>query len=164
MLQVRRAGYSASTCRSEQCAPAPQLRLVDRYSIFNRVLGSGTYSDVLLAWDRQAKRQIACKCQVANVGDCNRFKREVHTLQTCRHPNVLEFLEAVEHEGCWFFFLELVPGGDLFTYISQRGRLSDTQARFISFQLLQALSFMHSCGIAHRDVKPENVVDRKSVV
>lgn len=95
---------------------------------------------------------------MANVGDCNRFKREVQTLQTCRHPNVLEFLEAVEYEGCWFFFLELVPGGDLFTYVSQRGRLSDTQARFISFQLLQALSFMHSCGIAHRDVKPENVV------
>ena len=59
---------------------------------------------------------------------------------------------------------ELVPGGDLFSYLHTPGRRrtapgeAELVARYITFQLLQALAYLHRRGIAHRDIKVENVL------
>ena len=59
---------------------------------------------------------------------------------------------------------ELIPGGDLFSYLHTPGRRStapgeaEVLARYITFQLLQALKYLHGRGIAHRDIKVENVL------
>lgn len=54
--------------------------------------------------------------------------------------------------------LEYVEKGDLFTYISRNGPLSEEQAMFIFRQIMSAVQYCHSFGICHRDLKPENIL------
>jgi serine/threonine protein kinase len=55
--------------------------------------------------------------------------------------------------------MEYCSGGDLFSYIEQRGfRLPEKRACELVNKLAMAISYLHSYGIAHRDLKPENIL------
>ncbi|TXG65582.1 hypothetical protein EZV62_006857 [Acer yangbiense] len=58
---------------------------------------------------------------------------------------------------CHYFAMELVHGGELFNKIT-KGRLREDLARIYFQQLAFAIDFCHSCGIYHRDFKPENLL------
>lgn len=52
-----------------------------------------------------------------------------------------------------------VPGGDLFSQVLQRGRLSAAESKWIIFQVLLGLQYLHQIkNIAHRDIKLENII------
>jgi len=52
--------------------------------------------------------------------------------------------------------MELCDGGELFDRIIDKGQFSESEARQIFTQMLQAIYYCHTKGIAHRDLKPEN--------
>ena len=53
----------------------------------------------------------------------------------------------------------MIAGGDLFSYITYKGgKLHEAECGVIVIQLLEALRYLHSNGIVHRDVKPENIL------
>ena len=49
-------------------------------------------------------------------------------------------------------------GGDLFTLLSRKKHLSESQTKFIGYQLMLALEYLHDQDISHRDLKPENIL------
>ena len=50
------------------------------------------------------------------------------------------------------------PNGELFQYIVDKKYLSEKEAKTYLFQIVDALNYLHSQGIAHRDMKPENIL------
>ena len=90
-----------------------------------------------------------------------KLSREVEILKRLPpHPNIVQLIDTFEM-GDWFLLvLELVGGGDLYTVLTNRepARLQEREAAFVVSQLVEGLSFLHSQGVIHRDMKLENVL------
>lgn len=54
-----------------------------------------------------------------------------------------------------YLVLELLSGGELLERIRRKNRFTESEASRIMRQLVSAVSFMHSKGVVHRDLKPE---------
>ena len=87
-------------------------------------------------------------------------------LQPTRHQNIANVIEVVEDKASIIAILEYCGGGSLQRALQKGGAcdrphsvgLGDTRARPIAYQIAAALAHMHGAGVAHRDVKPENVL------
>lgn len=87
-----------------------------------------------------------------------RFIREAKIQARLNHPNVVNVHNLLEHEGRLLLVMELVKGRTLDQIIQERGALPSSEAIDIIRQVLDALSFMHSKGVIHRDLKPGNII------
>ena len=54
--------------------------------------------------------------------------------------------------------MEYVPQGSLTSLIDDLGQLDEFNAKILTLQMLDALKYLHGKGIAHRDIKPDNVL------
>lgn len=89
-----------------------------------------------------------------------RFFREIRTLGTIRHPNILHALDA-DYEpthGRLYYAMEFVPGLDLGRLLHKHGVLSIETACLYLAQLANGLGHLSAHGLVHRDVKPNNVL------
>jgi serine/threonine-protein kinase len=86
-----------------------------------------------------------------------RFAREVNALRVLDHPNLVAAVEAFLHEGTLYLVMERVEGTTLSKTIA-RGALAPRRALVLARQILGGLGHAHSHGIAHRDLKPDNVM------
>ncbi len=96
------------------------------------------------------------------------IKNEVGIMKNLKHPNLVNLIEFMEKEeyfktnGSSFHVmsvvLELAIGGELFEYVANTGRFSETVSRTYFHQMIDALEYLHKNNIAHRDMKPENLL------
>ncbi|KAI9600553.1 hypothetical protein H4Q26_000338 [Puccinia striiformis f. sp. tritici PST-130] len=142
---------------------------VGKYRITERVLGSGFFSVVHLAINQETGSQLACKIIKRQTGlrqsarEAKKFQavvqQEVKLNASLDHPNINKILGLKQVKENIYIFLELVTGGDLFGYVSRNKRLGEDETKFISYQLILALQYMHDQKqISHRDIKPENIL------
>mmetsp|Transcript_1853 Transcript_1853/g.6574 ORF Transcript_1853/g.6574 Transcript_1853/m.6574 type:complete len:797 (-) Transcript_1853:3052-5442(-) len=85
--------------------------------------------------------------------------REIAIMRRLNHPNVVKFVDVVKSENNIYLFVELISAGDLMTRIKSRGKLSEATSRRFFVQLIQGLEYCHKTeNIAHRDLKPQNIL------
>lgn len=107
-------------------------------------------------------QRLAIACSLPLELIVPRLCREVEILQHLgSHPRVLKLLRAFFSTKTSRFYLvtEELKGGDLFQAILRRRRhFSEVEARQVFSQIVEAVAFCHSKGVAHRDLKLENVL------
>jgi serine/threonine-protein kinase len=132
----------------------------NRYRII-RMLGRGGMGAVFEVVDAQTKKRLALKVlhsDVSATGAYERFKREVETLSRVKHPAVPQVYGwGVEYEGL-YFCCDLIDGDNLRAIVKKNGLISLEEAVSISATVADALHAAHLVGIAHRDVKPHNIM------
>ena len=122
------------------------------------VLGSGAFATVQLVTNVETGEQYAAKVALDHRDSRKAFKKEVDIYKILDHgPSVTNMIEFFGKPDC-VIILEFQSGGDLFDEIVKRNHYSENDARKACFQLLTAIKFMHDQGIAHLDLKPENVL------
>ncbi|TGZ60349.1 hypothetical protein CRM22_008589 [Opisthorchis felineus] len=148
-------------------------RTVAHYE-FKEVLGTGAFSEVRLAENqRNPGVFVAIKCirkkflsNSQSTGDATRealsrkeaLENEIEVLRRLQHPNIVQLIEVLEDDECYYLVMELVTGGELFDRIVQKGSYTERDASSLIKQVLLATEYMHSRGVVHRDLKPENLL------
>ncbi len=125
------------------------------------VLGEGGMGVVYRARHVALKRVVALKMlrgAAATRGqERARFRAEAEALARLQHPNIVQVYETGEHAGEPFLALELVGGGTLGAWLRREPR-PPRQAAALVEVLARAVAAAHAAGIAHRDLKPGNVL------
>ena len=82
---------------------------------------------------------------------------EVSILQSLSHYHVVKLFDFVEESTNFYLVLELMKGGDLFERIVTKEMYTERDARGVAKALLSAVDYIHTRGVAHRDLKPQNL-------
>ncbi|BGP15484.1 hypothetical protein JCM10213v2_003463 [Rhodosporidiobolus nylandii] len=159
---------SAAAVAAFEAEQGAQTKQIGNFLVSPRTLGSGAFSEVYLALSTVTLKQVACKrlarsrlsSSSAASGKKGKerdrlgaIQREIEMLKKASHPNINKIEDVVVRDEA------VVSGGDLFSYLVKRTRLDAPEAKFILYQLLLGLRYLHEeVNVAHRDIKLENVI------
>ena len=127
-------------------------------------LGTGGFSKVFRVKNLMTGEIFACKeLPVKKIKDKEKFNKEINIMSKCDHPNIIKLVEIYEDKRFIELIMEECYGGTLFDRLlknmEEEGEtFSEKEAAKIFKQIMSAIYYCHSQGIAHRDLKMENVL------
>ena len=125
-------------------------------------IGRGGMGTVFKARQKSMDRIVAVKvlhqdlCKDANF--INRFVHEARAAGRLSHPNIIHVFDVDKMDSVYYFTMEYVDGGNIKRAIKEKGSIPAPDAGKVILQAARALSYAHSQGVIHRDVKPENLM------
>ena len=134
--------------------------LNNRYRVIN-LLGHGGMSDVFEARDIIFKRPVAIKIIKSEFADkpenLIRFENEARFSSALNHPNIIKIYDYSKQDGLPYIVNEYVKGQTLRDALDFKKRFQVKEACRIMLQLCDAVIYLHSKNIIHRDIKPQNI-------
>jgi len=132
-----------------------------RYELHRRIARGGM-AEVYLARDQLLDRHVAVKVLfpefAADPTFVERFRREAKAAANLNHPNIVGIFDWGEEDGTYYIVMEYVEGRSLAQILAERGPLDASRSADIASEVAAALGAAHGRGVAHRDVKPGNVL------
>ena len=129
-------------------------------------LGTGSFGRVKIAKNKKTNEYVAMKImkkvEILKSKQADHISNEIKILSMIDHPFVVHFAGFTQNEKYLYLALELINGGELFTYLRGVGRFPIDQARFYIAQIVSIFEYLHSKNIIYRDLKPENILIHKS--
>lgn len=131
----------------------------ERYKTTMEV-GKGASGIVFIAADNQSENQVAVKTiDMKNQSSKDLILTEIRVLKDFNHKNLVNFLDAylLEPEDQLWVIMEYMDGGPLTDVVTETV-MKERQIACVCREVLYAISFLHSKGIIHRDIKSDNVL------
>jgi hypothetical protein len=136
--------------------------LQSKYGKFGKVLGSGAGGSVRLMKRSSdgvtfAVKQFRARHSYESEKDYNKkVTAEFCIGSTLHHGNIIETMDLVNEKGNYFVVMEYAPF-DLFAIV-MTGKMSREEVSCCTLQILNGVTYLHNMGLAHRDLKLDNVV------
>ena len=133
----------------------------DRYEIIS-VIGTGGSAIVFGVYDSLEDRTVAMKmlrpdCE-NNEESVKRFEQEAELLSRFSHPGIVKIYDKYLEEFPKYFIMEYVEGITLKKHILSHSAMTKEEIFYFLKPILSALGEVHSKGVVHSDIKPQNIV------
>ena len=164
---------------------SPHIRSLQggKYRI-ERILGQGGFGITYLATRTADMQKVAIKefflkefcsrdssltINISNQGNkdlveryLQKFLKESRTIAKLNHNNIIRLYDTFQENGTAYYVMEYIKGESLADILKKKGKLIEQEAVNYIQQTAKALEYLHSNNINHLDVKPSNIMVRKS--
>lgn len=145
------------------------MDLSDRYKLYYRQIGNGSFSNVYLGLDKISNIYVAIKrIDLKLLAKTNKLiftniMREIEIIKKLNHKNIVKYYDTIKTEDYWYIVTEYCNSGTLEDVINNLSLfLKDGEReKIIHYYLTQikdALNYIHSMDFIHRDIKPSNIL------
>ncbi len=173
-------GYVVGTPADEPIRIVPGTLFHNRY-IIGKVLGSGGFGATYLAWDGKLEQKVAIKeympnefstripgqNQVSVLGGektkqfydgMAKFLEEAKKLAKFQNEDgIVRIFDSFEENGTAYLVMEFLEGMTLSEYLREKGNIPENAAVELLMPVMKSLQAVHSVGIIHRDITPDNI-------
>ncbi|KAJ3222625.1 serine threonine-protein kinase [Chytriomyces hyalinus] len=153
--------------------PAKRQRIIFGTWVLGKQIGTGSSGTVKVVVHKDIGKKCVVKCikrqiDVPNQLPAERNKdgialrehfmlREALVGLMLDHPNIIKMHSYLTGKNHFYFFYEYLEGLDLADFISENGRMDESNALIVFKQIVSALAYMHASNVIHRDMKLENI-------
>ena len=133
------------------------------FYLYGRRIGQGAFGKVNLGLNVLTGRVVAIKSfkKASTQKFKYRMKKiqyETELMKRFNHKNITKILEVFDDEEYMLIIMEYINGGNLFSFVKKRRRLSEKMAKFLFKQIILGIQHIHSKNVVHRDIKLENIL------
>ncbi|KAK6625141.1 hypothetical protein RUM43_005432 [Polyplax serrata] len=126
-------------------------------------LGIGAFGRVeFVQLKNDASVVFALKCvkkvDVVDLGQQEHMLNEKRNMMMCRSPFIVRMYNTFKSSKYLYFLMEFCQGGDVWSLLQKKKFFDESLARFTTACMVEAFDYLHTRGIAYRDLKPENVI------
>ena len=136
---------------------------ISQYQIKGKI-GEGMFGKVKLGIHLLTKEKVAIKIfdkgKIKNEKEVEYIEREISILKKLNHYNTIKLYNIIQNENFIFLIQEYVPNGELLHFLEnpENTNLTENQICKIYQQIISGIEYLHEIGIAHRDLKLENIL------
>ena len=139
---------------------------LDEYTL-TKVLGKGTFGDVLLTKKKGSNKSYATKRIDRELAEhpqyCKYFVNEVSILRNIYHNNIVKVEDLKKTKNHYYIIMELCNGGSLEENLDKYKKkynkpFSEKIVQHIMRQIANAVNYLHGIKIVHRDLKLANIL------
>lgn len=146
-----------------QYRPTMRAFLALKGYLLKRKLGTGSYSKVYKALSNgKFADEVAVKIVDRSTVKPSYLTKflpvELHIWPQLQHKNLIQLYEVLEYGSRLFMICELAQNGTMLRYIQDRGKVGEVHSRHWMQEICSAVSYLHGRGLAHRDLKLENIL------
>eukprot|EP01119_Soliformovum_irregulare_P025064 TRINITY_DN9167_c0_g1_i1.p1 TRINITY_DN9167_c0_g1~~TRINITY_DN9167_c0_g1_i1.p1 ORF type:complete len:302 (-),score=46.68 TRINITY_DN9167_c0_g1_i1:105-947(-) len=127
---------------------------------YGKVLGRGSSSIVKTCTHKQTGKVFAVKVVNKSHFRSTKFtENEIEILRHAKdHPNIIKLVDVYDKPEQLLIVMELIKGGDLYSDLVSNWPFSEEKVVDLFTQILDAVSYLHSMRVTHRDLKLENIL------
>uniref|UniRef100_H3DDY1 non-specific serine/threonine protein kinase n=1 Tax=Tetraodon nigroviridis TaxID=99883 RepID=H3DDY1_TETNG len=129
-------------------------------SMFSEIceIGRGRFSVVRKCLNKSTKKEVAVKFVSKKMQKKEQVAQEADVLLHVQNHQLVALLDTYESPASLMLVLELLEDGRLFDYLVAHDELMEEKVSFFIREILEALQHLHTCRVAHLDLKPENIM------
>ncbi|CAB1346631.1 unnamed protein product [Coregonus sp. 'balchen'] len=121
-------------------------------------IGRGRFSVVRKCLNKASKKEVAVKYVTKKMQRKEQVAHEADILSHVQHPQLVALTDTYESPTSLMLVFELLEGGRLLDYLVAHDELMEEKVAFFVKDTLEALQHLHTCRVAHLDLKPENLL------
>ncbi|THU91633.1 Pkinase-domain-containing protein [Dendrothele bispora CBS 962.96] len=128
-----------------------------------RFIGAGAFGSVYVGVNLDTGSLMAVKeikfQELSGISNLySQIRDELSVMEMLHHPNIVEYYGIEVHRDKVYIFEEYCQGGSIAALL-EHGRIEDERiTQVYTMQMLEGLAYLHSQGIVHRDIKPDNIL------
>ena len=130
--------------------------------VFGKFIGQGSFASVYEATKLVSNQKYAIKIfpkqRIRSEKELRHFQHEIDIMAYFKSPYIVHLFDFFYDPANFYLVFDLCKGGELFDYIIENDKIGEKTAATIFKQVCLAISYSHSQNVAHRDIKPQNIL------